>query len=382
MEIILNTEKIKKALSATQSVCSKRTILDITQNVLFEIENNWLLVKATDTEVYLEILIETKNIKKTSLHKRILINAKLAYEIIKDINNEEVTFIFSEKNCKIKTNFTKAEINTYEQSTFPEIQLKTENILKIKNKNIVESIEYCAHLSVSTLQKTGLGVILFEIEQEKFKATATDGHCLANIVFKNEIESGGRNFNFLLSKKSSSDIKRILEIMEEATSEIFIGKSNEEIVFSNNQLTIAVKTVRERFPEYKKIINEPYKNKITCHRNTFIKITKRLSLFTENKFIPAKMIFEKEKNTLNFKIENQLIGKNSEEMEIQKNKSDSEDSIYSVFPPYLLKAAMEMCGRSEMFELNTNLATNPMIFKSEIENEERRYIVMPMRGDQ
>ena len=381
MEIILNTEKIKKALSATQSVCSKKTILDITQNVLFEIENNWLLVKATDTEIYLEISIETNNIKKTSSYKRILINSKLAYEIIKDINEEELTFIFSEKNCKIKTNYTKVEIHAYEQSTFPEIQLKTENILKIKNKNIVEAIEYCAHLSISTLQKAGLGVILFEIEEEKFKATATDGHCLANIVFKNEIESGNKNFNFLLSKKSSSDVKRILETMEQPSNEIFIGKSNEEIVFSNNQLTIAVKTIRERFPEYKKILNEEYKNKITCHRSTFIKITKRLSLFTENKFIPAKMIFDKDKNILHFKIENQLIGKNSEEMEIEISEISSEVSAYSVFPPYLLKAAMEMCSKSEEFELKTSLPTKPMVFKSEIESEERQYIVMPMRGD-
>ncbi len=381
MEIILNTEKIKKALSATQSVCSKKTILDITQNVLFEIENNWLLVKATDNEIYLEISIETNNIKKTSSYKRILINSKLAYEIIKDINEEELTFIFSEKNCKIKTNYTKVEILAYEQSTFPEIQLKTENILKIKNKNIVEAIEYCAHLSISTLQKAGLGVILFEIEEEKFKATATDGHCLANIVFKNEIESGNKNFNFLFSKKSSSDVKRILETMEQPSNEIFIGKSNEEIVFSNNQLTIAVKTIRERFPEYKKILNEEYKNKITCHRSTFIKITKRLSLFTENKFIPAKMIFDKDKNILNFKIENQLIGKNSEEMEIEISEISSDVSAYSVFPPYLLKAAMEMCSKSEEFELKTSLPTKPMVFKSEIESEKRQYIVMPMRGD-
>ncbi len=93
------------------------------------------------------------------------------------------------------------------------------------------------------------------------------------------------------------------------------------------------------------------------------------------------MIFENEKKTLNFKIENQLIGKNSEEMEIQNDESKSEDSIYSVFPPYLLKAAMEMCGKSDMFELNTNHPTEPMIFKSEMENEERAYIVMPMRCD-
>ena len=381
MEIILNTEKIKKALSATQSVCSKKTILDITQNVLFEIENNWLLLKATDTEIYLEISIETNNIKKTSSYKRILINSKLAYEIIKDINEEELTFIFSEKNCKIKTNYTKVEIHAYEQSTFPEIQLKTENILKIKNKNIVEAIEYCAHLSISNLQKAGLGVILFEIEEEKFKATATDGHCLANIVFKNEIESGKKNFNFLLSKKSSSDVKRILETMEQPSNEIFIGKSNEEIIFSNNQLTISVKTIRERFPEYKRILNEEYKNKITCHRSTFIKITKRLSLFTENKFIPAKMIFDKDKNILNFKIENQLIGNNSEEMEIETSEISSDSSAYSVFPPYLLKAAMEMCSKSEEFELRTSLSTKPMVFKSEIESEERQYIVMPMRGE-
>jgi DNA polymerase III beta subunit len=381
MEIILNTEKIKKALSASQSVCSKKTISDITQNILFELENNWLLVKATDTEVFSEISIETNEIKKNSNIKRVIINARIIYEIIKDIQEEELTLSFTEKKCKIKTKYTNADINLYEEKTFPEIQLKTENILKIKNKKIIDSIDYCSHLSSSTMQKTGIGVILFEIEQRKLITTATDGHCLGNIVFKNEIETENKNFNFLLSKKSASDLKRILETMEEENNEIFIGKSNEEIVFSSNQLTIAIKTVKEKFPEYRKILNDHFPNKFICTRSIFSKITKRLSLFTENKFIPAKMTFEKEKKTLHFKIENQMIGQNNEEMEVAFLETEEAKLQYSVFPPYLLKASMEMQNKEDQFEIKAKKHNNPMVFSSISEEEERHYIVMPMRSE-
>ena len=136
MKIKIQIEKIKKSINAIQTICQKKTISDITQNALIEIENLNLTIKATDLEIFIEINIDIEEIISKSHNTKILINARIFYDVIKEIEDKEIEIIFNENNCHIITKQSQIELNTSDIKNFPENELKIENILHIKNKYI------------------------------------------------------------------------------------------------------------------------------------------------------------------------------------------------------------------------------------------------------
>lgn len=172
--------------------------------------------------------------------------------------------------------------------------------------------------------------------------------------------------------------KKIIETLGNSSEELFLGKSGTSIILTGEKFTISTKTLNEKFPDYKKIINAEYKNEIECNRNSFIKITKRLSIFTENKFIAANIKIDKEGRKIYFLIENNIIGKTKEEIDITIIREDNFNiEKLSIFPPYLLKAASEINTQTNL-RIKINEQQKPILFYSEDEEMAKSYIVMPM----
>jgi DNA polymerase-3 subunit beta len=380
MKIKIQIDKIKKSINAIQSICQKKTISDLTQNTLLEIDNLTLTIKATDLEIFIEINVDIEEIITKSTNNKILINARILYDIIKEIEDPEIEIIFNSNSCQIVTKKSQIELNTLEINNFPENQLRIENILHINNKYIIDCISYCVPLSTSNVQKKSTATILFEIEKESFKVTSTDGHCLSHISIKKNLPMLQENIQFLLSKKASSDLKKIMETISTEYEEIFIGKSGSRIIFTGEAYSITIKTINEKFPDYKRIINTDFPNELQCQRLQFIKIAKRLSLFTENKFIPANMHIDKHNKQIQFKIENNSIGRIDDAIDIDEItfKNDSNLSI-AVFPPYILKAASEIDLKPNLI-IKINERQKPILFSSQDDTKTMIYIVMPMIG--
>jgi DNA polymerase-3 subunit beta len=380
MKIKIQIDKIKKSINAIQSICQKKTISDLTQNTLLEIDNLTLIIKATDLEIFIEINVDIEEIITQSSNKKILINARILYDIIKEIEDSEIEVLFTANTCQILSKKSQIELNTLEINNFPENELRIENILHINNKYIIDCISYCAPLSTSNIQKNSTATILFEIEKESFKVTSTDGHCLSHISIKKNLPMIQENIHFLLSKKSSSDLKKIMETISNEYEEIFIGKSGSQIIFTGDSYSVTIKTINEKFPDYKKIITTEFQNELQCQRSQFIKIAKRLSLFTENRFIPATMDINKKNKKIHFKIENNTIGKIEDEIDIDSIATKNESNIsIAVFPPYILKAASEIDLKTTLF-IKINERQKPILFSSQDETKNMLYIVMPMIG--
>ncbi len=381
MKIKIQSEFIKKAINAVQSICQKKTISEITQNILLETEQNSLTIKSTDLEIYVEINGIIEEIIKKSGNTKILINGKIIHDIIKEIEEPFVTMEFSDQSCIITNEKSQIELNTITLEQFPQNDIKIENVLTIEDTSIIESIAYCVPLSTTSINKNAISTILFEFERENFKATSTDGHCLCHIEIKKNLPMLENPIQFLLSKKASSDVKKIIESLPAQNKEIFVGKSNNKIIFTNDNYSIAVKTINEKFPDYKKIIKTEYKYEISCNRSHFMKIAKRLSLFTENKFIPAIMDIQTKNDRITFKIENNTIGKIEEELIIKTKTHESlQDQMnIAIFPPYILKAANEINNDNNLI-MKINERQKPILFSSDKDAKSMLYVVMPMTG--
>ena len=89
-EFSINTNELKNTLNAIQGICQKRTISDDTSNVTLYFYNNDNLIKASDNETSIEIYINPIFKEKLNEKIEITLNAKRFFDIIKDINDEEI----------------------------------------------------------------------------------------------------------------------------------------------------------------------------------------------------------------------------------------------------------------------------------------------------
>jgi DNA polymerase-3 subunit beta len=383
MEILLKTDSIKKTISAIQSICQKKTISEITQNFEIEIAKKNIYIKATDLEIYVEINIAIEDIIKQSNNTKAIINAKIFFDVIKDIEEPLITLQILSNKCIITSTHSSIELNIFSEEQFPHNELKIENILNINNKHIITSIQYCGQIAQSNIEKNATPTILFEFTNTEFKTTSTDGHCLSHIQIKKNMPMIDSSFSFLISKKASIDCKKIIETLSH-NEDIFIGRSNNKIIFSAEHFLISIKSINEKFPNFQKILQNNYKINIECNSTSFIKITKRLSLFTENKFIPATMTIKPSSNSINFNMQNNTIGKIDEEILAKiiyhEQTSQQEPLNISIFPPYILKAAQETQDQENKIHIKINERQKPILFILEKEDITQHFLVMPMIG--
>lgn len=383
MEILIKTDQLKKAIFSIQSICQKKTISEITQNIELEIEKKNINIKSTDLEIYVEVNIEIEEILQITNNSKTIINGKFFFDIIKDIEDQYIKIQINNNNCFIKSKHSNIRINILNTESFPINELKIENILKINNKHIVKSIHYCGQISQTNIEKTTTPTILFQFTNTEFKATATDGHCLSHIKINKATAMIDEEFSFLISKKASMDCKKIIETFTKENEETFLGRSSNKITFTGNNFIISIKSINEKFPNYQKILQNEYKTSITCQATSFIKITKRLSLFTENKFLPATMKIEEETNKILFKIENNTIGKIEEDLiftkeEKDNNKNEKSDIAVAIFPPYILKGAQETQNNNDTINIKISAQQKPILFYQTEDNIEQYFLVMPM----
>lgn len=388
MNINIQTDKIKKALAAIQSICQKKTISEFTQNALIQVENNELIIKATDLETNVEIYIGIDSIENKNEKKKTFLNARIIYDLIREIEQNSIDIEFYEERIIINSKNSTVEIKAINPDKFRESDQAIENIMEIKRNQLINLITFCSPLSTNSIQRNTTASILFEMEENKIKGTATDGHCLSHITINNQICKTEEKISFLISKKAASDIKKVLESVSDPEENVIIGKSATRIAISGEKFTIYTKNLNENFPLYEKIINEEgsYYN---VNRTQILKTAKKISLFTENKFIPAKALFS-EKNIL-FSIENSNMGSAKEEIEILERKTVNNNNSFEAnnttnnttginfFPPYLLKAITEI-QINDTINIIIKDRQKPIIIKNKDEEKELIYAVMPMSG--
>ena len=92
------------------------------------------------------------------------------------------------------------------------------------------------------------------------------------------------------------------------------------------------------------------------------------------------MKIEKNKKKIQFKIENNCIGKIEDEINIEGIISEDQNDIsIFIFPPYILKAANEISLKNNI-QIKINERQKPILFFAQTDEKNMIYIVMPMIG--
>lgn len=366
MKFKTKRETLLKALSKVCNIIGNKTTLPVLANVLMEAAEGKLVLTGTDLELRIttEIEAEVESAGRTTLP------AKRLLGLVSKFKGESVEFDTNENyhtviNCGT-ANFMIMGLNPED---FPApMEFVPERTLKFKQQElgrIIDRISYAVSLDDSRKVLQG---ILFSVKEGNFTAVATDGKRLALVEKVLEDVPEGADGDIIITSKSASELKRIMEKEGEVTLEI----DEKQVVFRVDSTVMTSKLIEGNYPNYKQVIPSSFAKKVEVPCSDFIDALEIVSIplsdvsssFVKLTFSAGKLLFES----------NSTIGEGKEYISIPYEDSD----IALSFNPQFLADPFKHVGVDKVNIKINDEGFHPIGIET---NDGFLYVIMPIRNN-
>ena len=116
-KFVVEQKPLLSILSSMQPICSKRTTLDATASILFNVGPKELVLKSTDLEISLQ---SSYGLKECTLSeaKSFLVSGKRLFDIVKELDND-ITFTITKSQLSLKSGAVHLALNIKNAEEFP-----------------------------------------------------------------------------------------------------------------------------------------------------------------------------------------------------------------------------------------------------------------------
>ena len=276
MKFIVSSGSLLKKLQSISNVINTNNTLPIIDNVLFEIEEGILLLKATDLECTMTSQVNLESAEKNG---SIAIDGKLLVDTLKTFPEQPLTFVANNENNTLdiiseQGKYTMSYVNGEEFPTSPEITKDTG--IKISASSLENKINKTIFASGNDELRPVISGILCEIQDGILKFVATDAHKL--VKYETKIQTR-ESSSFILPKKPLQIIKSLLNSSQE---EVIINYDESNAIFVFSDFKIYCRLIDGTYPNYNAVIPKENENKIVIERNILLQSIKRVSIFSNN----------------------------------------------------------------------------------------------------
>ncbi len=369
--ILIKTDKdtLLKPLQIVTGVVERRHTLPILSNVLIQQVEEKLSFLATDLEIQIETI---KKISQSKTHNYALtVSAKKFQDILRTLpTDSEVTLNRKDNHLQVKAGKSSFNLQILPPEDFPKILEDTEpeNIITVQQKGLKNLLHHVQFAIAQQDIRYYLNGLLLLIEEKSLKAVATDGHRLSYMAI--DLDKEYEKKEIILPRKTVLELEKQLSDDEEPIT-IEIYKNKVRFIFSD--IVLISKVIDGKFPDYKRVIPTNNTKTFELDRLVILQALQRVSILSN--------VNEKFKG-VRFVIDNgvlQVICKNNEQEEALEEveiEYDDESIDISFNITYLLDLLNNLtCNTIQCAFKDVN---NSILITNQ-ENDDFKYIVMPMR---
>jgi DNA polymerase III subunit beta len=363
---VVDQKTLLSILSSMQPICSKRTTIDTTSAILFQVGHKELVLKSTDLEISLQ---STCSIEESSFSEpeSFLVPGKRIFDLVKELDRN---LECSVKNQRLlfKSGSADLGLNIKDAAAFPPFPERIENLLQFDASFLIELLDKVAFLIPQNNANPSLNGLFLEFNTDGLIMTTTDGHCLAQVATKKYTLEESKQW--LLPRRAIFEIKKILDNTD--NSSVFLGICGNQLVFSGESFNFFTKLLTDQFPQYQAILEKDGFVPAVLERDNLIKTLRRSTCLLSGQFLATTFAFDQE--VLKISLENKEVGTLKEELPLNKFKGAHLDLRF--YAPYLLNGLQSFQEKEVNFYLKN--ATKPIIFESQKDEYKLTYLVMPV----
>ncbi len=363
---VVEQKRLLSLLASMQPICNKRTTLEATSSIFFQVGHKELVLKGTDLEISLQSSYELKASDMTD-PKTFLVSGKRIFDLVKELDGD-IELTLTDNQLKLKSSGVKLALNIKDPEQFPPFPERIENLMQLDAQFMLDMLNKVAFLIPQNNANPALNGLLVEISKQAFKMTTTDGHCLAQI--SSDKYTLDETKTWLLPRRAVFEVKKILEGSDEKA--VFIGTCGNQLVISGESFNFFTKLLGNSFPTYAAILDKESFIPAKVDRSHLIKALRRSSCLLSGQFIATQFGFSPK--GLKISMQNKEVGKLDEEVSLFDFKGDNLDLRF--YAPYLLSGLQVFGEEKVQFYLKNN--AKPIIFESTDKQYHLVYLVMPV----
>lgn len=334
MKISFPKSLLESVLTNCQNFLDKRDRSQITSHIYFEAQNDTLIIRATDYEIWLESHINIPSISQGNATA----NGRQILDIIKNLKDGDVTIETkqdSDSILHISQGKSKTKLPTFNADEFPKFpEYDTNKKIHIESTKFLNSIKKINPAVDTNNPKYELNGSLLDIKEYGFNFVATDTRRLALIEYKSQSVD---TLPLVIPKKA---INEILKLFVDGFE---IYHNTTHLIIKNNEYTFYTKLINGKYPDYEKIIPKEFKHKIVLPKDKFIdalQFVKSLANNIKITLTPNEVLFESL---------NEESGEASTQIEVSTN---IENLTLGINSKYILDFLSQIDGNEFTFCIN------------------------------
>ena len=367
MKIICSKTNLLKSVSISLKAVPSKTTMPILECILIDATANQIKFTTNDMELGIETIVDG-SIEEKGM---VALNAKIFYEIIRRLPDNDVTIKTDDKYTATIT-CEKAKFNIPGKSgeDFAYLpMIERDDPLTISQytlKNMIYQTIFSIAVNDNNKLMTGE---LFEIKNNCLKIVSLDGHRIA--IRKMPLKKDYSDRKVVVPGKTLNEISKILSgEMDDVVSIYF---TNNHILFEFDQTMVVSRLIEGEYFRIDQMLSSDYETKLSINKKEFLDCIDRATLLVREGD-KKPIIIHITDNNMELKIDS-AMGSMNEDIDIEKEGKD----ILIGFNPKFLIDALKVID-DEMIDIYLVNPKAPCFIRDE--EETYTYLILPVNINQ
>ncbi|MGI6782400.1 MAG: DNA polymerase III subunit beta [Acholeplasmataceae bacterium] len=272
----INRNVLLDNLLVIQRGLPNKTPLPILNAIKFVVNEDHLILTASNSDLAIELSIEDKSLKVKQTGKA-AIPGRFLIEIIRKLEATMIEFaVVEDRTVVIKAERSDFKLNLPDVLDYPEVDfldLKQPIVLDSEIiKTIIKETNYAA---ANTEKRPILTGVNFNYDNNLLVVTATDSYRLSKkeIKLRDKVDS----FNFVIPRKSLEELSKILDMVSENV-EIYVNPN--KVLFKFPNIMFQTRLLEGKYPDTSRIVPTDFPVIIPFNKEELLAAVERVSLLS------------------------------------------------------------------------------------------------------
>ena len=270
MKIRAQKQIIESILINLQPFLEKKDASQITSHILFTTQDSKCVVKATDSEIGLQIVTDNISIEAEGAFTA---HGKKLLDIIRILKDDEITLELLDNTLIIKQKNSKFKLPTFDPNSYPSFPtINDKPQITLDSLSLIQNLKKISPAIDTNNPKFELNGALINIKNNGTDLVGTDTRRLAITTIPG---NNNEELSLIVPKKA------ILEIQKLFLDQIDIFFDETNLIIANENYYFYTRLINGKFPDYQRIIPATTKHQITLPKKEMVDAIKMITTISQ-----------------------------------------------------------------------------------------------------
>ena len=283
MNIICDKTLLSAAIDGVSKAVTLRSTIPVLEGILLKAEGFQLTLTGYDLEMGIVTTIEA-NVKEPG---EIVLNAKLLSSMVSRMPAGQISIVSTDSGkTKIESGVAQFEIQSLPAADFPDLpNTGADETLTLPTGVFRDMIDRTLYAVSQDEKKPAHTGELFEIEPDKLTIVALDGYRLA--IVERPVQAV-KDIRIIVPSKTMTEVSHLLPNDDQEL--VHICANRRYVVFMTGGYTIMSRLIEGEFLNYRNVIPEGSRTRVTLDVKEFVETIERASLIITERLKNGRVV--------------------------------------------------------------------------------------------